>query len=82
MSIFSFPFTEVMVFIYLYAYIHITVILCPFSAKTFIKYFSRQMCSARDKNPLNNPKSMFGQMLECGFICMFVIAGLRYTAKS
>ena len=40
------------------------------------------MCSARDKNPLNTPIAMFGQMLECGFIWTLVIAGLRYTAKS
>ena len=40
------------------------------------------MCSARDKNPLNIPIAMFGQMLECGFIWTLVIAGLRGTAKS
>ena len=47
-----------------------TVILCPFSAKTFIKNsnFSEQICIARDKNPLNTPTAMFGQILECGFI--------------
>ena len=26
------------------------------------------MCSAPDKNPLNTPVAIFGQMLECGFI--------------
>ena len=39
------------------------------------------MCSARDKNPLNTPMAMFGQMLECSFIKTLVIAGLRYIAK-
>ena len=40
------------------------------------------MCSARDKNPLNIPIAMFGQILEYGYIGTLVIAGLRYTAKS
>ena len=46
------------------------------------KYFSEQMCSALDRNPLNTSIVMFEQMLECGFIWKFVITGLRYTTKS
>ena len=40
------------------------------------------MCSTHDKNPLNIPTIMSRQMLKCGFISTFVIADLRYTAKS
>ena len=40
------------------------------------------MCSARDKNPLNTPVAMSGQMLERGFIWTLVIVDLRFTAKS
>ena len=36
------------------------------------------MCGARNKNPLHTPTAMFGRC----FIWTFVIAGLRYTAKS
>ena len=36
------------------------------------------MWSARDKNPLNTPIAMFGEMLERSFIWTLVITGLRY----
>ena len=80
-----------MFFIYSFVTFSKTIILCPFSVKTFIenfifcaKYFSEQICIALDKNsnlkfPLNTPIAMFGQMLERGFISTFVIAGLRNT---
>ena len=64
-SILSFHFTEVALFIYPLVTFSKTVILCPFPAKTFIKFFSEQM---RDKSPLNTPLSILGQMLECGYI--------------
>ena len=65
------------------------VILCLFSAKTFIenciswaKYICKQIFSARDKKPLNTPIVLLGQMVQCGFIWTFTIPGLRYTGKS
>ena len=47
----------------------------------FLKYFSEQMCSPHDKNLLNTPMTMFGEMLGCSFIWTFVIASLWYTEK-
>ena len=39
------------------------------------------MCSARDKNPLNIPIAIFGQMLKCGLIWTLVIVRLSRVPK-
>ena len=57
-----------------------TLILCPFSAKIFIKnyislskYFLEQMFSPRDKNHLNTPIVMSREILERGSISTFTV---------
>ena len=40
----------------------------------FWKRVINQICGTIDKNPLNNPIAINGQMLKCGFIRTFVIA--------
>ena len=88
-SVFPLYFTVVMLFIYSLITLSKTVILCSFSAKTFIKNsvswakcFSEQMGSVRVKNFLNTPIAMFWQMLKCGFIWKFVIAALQMNGLS
>ena len=84
MSIFSLSFIEVMLFIYSFVIFSKAVILWLFSVKAFIKSFiswaknvSQQMSSARDKNALNNPVAIFGQMIKCRIIWTFASASLR-----
>ena len=62
---------------------------CPFSQNISVrysisahKYFSEQILVAFAKNPLNILVIVSGGIQECGLICTFVRAGLRWTSNS
>ena len=44
--------------------------------------FSEHIFVALARNPLNMPVIVSGGILDCGLICMFVRAGLRWTSNS
>ena len=47
-----------------------------------LKYFSEQILVALARNPLNMLVIVSGGIQECGLICTFLRAGLRWTSNS